>query len=385
MKRKGLLALVALVIGGVGIAHAADYSNWYIAPRVGAVFPDSNRKTQESPLLGLGVGYWVNPDFAVDFEATHNNADFKDNSPRPGKQWESMGLDVAGRWMFSDWSGWRPYVMGGIGMLKHAAVSAGVPAAGSGGIGSGYTHGWGPMVTAGVGIQKALTDRVAFRGEVAYRLDRDTQSARFAGLEDHKQYGDALATIGLVISMGQPAPAPAAAPAPAPAPTCDQLDDDKDGVNNCDDKCPNTPAGTIVGPDGCPQKVVIDLRGVNFKYDRPKKGETDVSKVLKEPTEESMGILDQAVDTLKRYPQVRVEVDGYTDDKGKDDYNQALSERRAKIVYDYLVSHGIDASRLDGPKGFGESNPIDTNSTEEGRSRNRRVELKVLDQGAPQQ
>lgn len=381
MKRKGLFALIALALGGVGAAHAADYSNWYIAPRVGAVFPDSNRQTQESPLLGLGAGYWVNPNFAVDFEATHNNADFKDSSPRPGKQWESVGLDVAGRWMFSDWSGWRPYLMGGIGALKHAAVGSGQPPA-SGAAAGGYVHGWGPMATAGVGIQKALTDRVAFRGEVAYRWDRDTASAKYAGLSDHRSYGDTLATLGLVISMGQAAPAPAAA-APAPAaPTCDQLDDDKDGVNNCDDKCPNTPAGTIVGPDGCPQKVVIDLRGVNFKYDRPKSGETNISKVLKEPTEESMGILDQTVDTLKRYPQVRVEVDGYTDSKGKDDYNQALSERRAKIVYDYLVSHGIDASRLDGPKGFGETNPIDTNSTDEGRARNRRVELKVLDQGA---
>jgi OOP family OmpA-OmpF porin len=148
-------------------------------------------------------------------------------------------------------------------------------------------------------------------------------------------------------------------------------------VNNCDDKCPETPAGTIVGPDGCPQKVVIDLRGVNFKFDRPKKGETDISKALAEPTSASLATLDQAVDTLQRYPQVKVMVAGYTDSVGTDAYNQGLSERRAKIVYNYLTSHGIDASRLEGPVGHGENDPIGDNSTDAGRAQNRRTELQV--------
>ena len=179
--------------------------------------------------------------------------------------------------------------------------------------------------------------------------------------------------------MGEPPapPAPPAAPPPPPQPTCDQLDSDHDNVNNCDDKCPDTPAGTIVGPDGCPQKVVIDLRGVNFKFDRPKKGETDIAPTLQEPTSESMSVLDQAVDTLQRYPQVHVTVAGYTDSVGTAKYNQGLSERRAQIVYSYLTSHGIDASRLDGPTGHGENDPIATNSTKEGRAQNRRTELQV--------
>jgi len=83
------------------------------------------------------------------------------------------------------------------------------------------------------------------------------------------------------------------------------------------------------------------------------------------------------VDTLKRYPNVRVEVDGHTDSKGTDAYNQKLSERRAHGVYDYLSSHGVPASQISGERGFGESQPIDTNDTAAGRQRNRRVELKV--------
>jgi OOP family OmpA-OmpF porin len=148
-------------------------------------------------------------------------------------------------------------------------------------------------------------------------------------------------------------------------------------VNLCDNKCPDLPEGTIVGPDGCPQKVVIDLKGVNFKFDRPKKGETNIEPALAVPSSDSLAILDQAVDTLKRYPQVHVTVAGYTDGVGTQAYNQGLSERRAKIVYDYLTSHGIDASRLEGPIGHGLNDPIDTNKTAEGRARNRRTELQV--------
>ena len=76
-------------------------------------------------------------------------------------------------------------------------------------------------------------------------------------------------------------------------------------------------------------------------------------------------------------PHLKIEVAGHTDECGSDEYNQGLSERRAQIVYDYLTSHGIDRSRLMGPKGFGEKSPIDTNDTKEGRARNRRTELVV--------
>jgi OOP family OmpA-OmpF porin len=116
---------------------------------------------------------------------------------------------------------------------------------------------------------------------------------------------------------------------------------------------------------------------VNFKFDRPKKKETNIGPSLAEPTQDSLAILDQTVDTLKRYPQVRVLVAGHTDNVGTAEYNQSLSERRAKIVYDYLIAHGIDQSRLDPPVGYGLTKPIDTNDTAEGRARNRRTELDV--------
>ncbi len=173
MKRNTLFALIALGLGGVSVAHAQDYSSWYLAPRIGAVFPDSDRTTKSSLFGGIGAGVWVNPNFAVDFEYGINNADFKDNSPRDGHQWESVQLDVAGRYFFGDLgSGWRPYIMGGLGALRHKAYSGFLLAEG----GYASSGGWDPMATAGVGIQYNMSDRLAFRGEIAARYDHDNNS-----------------------------------------------------------------------------------------------------------------------------------------------------------------------------------------------------------------
>ncbi len=68
---------------------------------------------------------------------------------------------------------------------------------------------------------------------------------------------------------------------------------------------------------------------------------------------------------------------GYTDSIGNDDYNLDLSQRRVKSVINYLVSKGIDSSRMIG-KGMGEANPVADNSTKEGRAQNRRIEFKVI-------
>jgi OmpA-OmpF porin, OOP family len=176
--------------------------------------------------------------------------------------------------------------------------------------------------------------------------------------------------LGVRYTFGGPAPAPAPVAA-APAKTCADLDDDGDGVNNCDDKCPGSTAGQAVGPDGCPVPLTIDLKGVNFDFD----------KSTLRP--DAVAILDEAIAILGKYPELKVEVAGHTDSIGTEVYNQGLSERRAQAVYDYLASHGIDAGRMVGPTGYGETRPIAPNTNEDGsdnpdgRARNRRTELNV--------
>lgn len=89
-------------------------------------------------------------------------------------------------------------------------------------------------------------------------------------------------------------------------------------------------------------------------------------------TQESKMLLALFIEFLKENPTVKVEIQGHTDNIGRDDDNLLLSENRAKSVYDYVVTQGIPANRLR-YKGYGESNPIASNNTEEGRAKNRRT------------
>jgi len=101
--------------------------------------------------------------------------------------------------------------------------------------------------------------------------------------------------------------------------------------------------------------------------------ETD-SYMLKD---ESKVELNKLIDLLNQNPSLKIQISGHTDNQGTDQHNQTLSENRAKSVYDYLVTNGIAASRLS-YKGFGETKPIATNDTEEGRAQNRRTEFTVV-------
>ncbi len=89
--------------------------------------------------------------------------------------------------------------------------------------------------------------------------------------------------------------------------------------------------------------------------------------------------LDNLADAMNRYPNLRIEVAGHTDNTGDPDANLALSEQRAQTVFDYLVNAGVAADRMT-RKGYGQTVPVDTNDTEAGRAKNRRTEFVILNQ-----
>jgi OmpA-OmpF porin, OOP family len=117
-------------------------------------------------------------------------------------------------------------------------------------------------------------------------------------------------------------------------------------------------------PEQVRRRVV--LRGTRFATDSAEISETD------------QVILDVAVDELKSDPSLRVKITGHTDDRGTDEYNRELSQRRAQAVLAYFTRQGIARSRLVAD-GAGESQPVASNGTEDGRSQNRRVELDILE------
>jgi OOP family OmpA-OmpF porin len=143
-----------------------------------------------------------------------------------------------------------------------------------------------------------------------------------------------------------------------------ELDSDEDGVVDSQDKCPDTPKGDRVDAVGCSFKDEIRLPGVVF--------ETNSAELKPE----SIPVLHGAVATLKRYPELGVEVAGHTDSRGSDAYNLDLSARRAATVLKFLQDGGVTNNVTS--RGYGERQPIASNNTEDGRQQNRRVVLRVL-------
>jgi OOP family OmpA-OmpF porin len=149
-------------------------------------------------------------------------------------------------------------------------------------------------------------------------------------------------------------------------------DSDGDGVYDGLDKCPNTEKGAKVDAKGCAipfesEEQALVLRNILFEFN---------SATLTDASKQVLDIM--AVPLSQSNATLRFEVAGHTDSVGSDAYNLKLSQRRAESVVNHLVASGLGRSRLEA-KGFGETKPVDTNDTADGRANNRRVELRQLD------
>ena len=359
MNKKLLSAALLAGLAVCQVASAQEFDDrWYLTGTVGYNFQDSDRKTEDTPFGAIGLGKFVSPNWSVDGELNYQNPAFDDNEDA---RWSQYGVSVDLRRHFmSEGRSWNPYLLMGLGYQRSEEEFNAFPNPNS----PGERKDGNFAAKVGVGLQSSLGSRVAIRTELAYRASFDDKSVA-APSEDY--FGDALASVGVIIPLG-PEPTAAVAPAPTTPSTCADKDSDGDGVNDCDDKCPASQAGQTIGPDGCEVPVSIDLKGVNF----------DFNKATLRP--DSIAILKEAVGILNRYPQMKAEVAGHTDLCGSDAYNQKLSERRASAVYDYLTKNGVDAGRLSGPVGYGESRPlVQTEQTTPScrNETNRRTELNV--------
>jgi outer membrane protein OmpA-like peptidoglycan-associated protein len=188
------------------------------------------------------------------------------------------------------------------------------------------------------------------------------------------------------------------------------IDDDNDGVLNAQDQCPGTPPGTEVDERGCTIERDADGDGVPDGRDRCPNTAPDqnvdavgcpilfqVEQGVVRPlvlrgvtfetgrsalTPDSYAILDEVAASLNAHPEVRVEVGGHTDNTGSRSLNLRLSLQRAQAVKAYLAGKGIAPSRMVA-QGYGPDQPIATNATAAGRSQNRRVELRQLNEPSP--
>lgn len=146
---------------------------------------------------------------------------------------------------------------------------------------------------------------------------------------------------------------------------CPVPDKDNDGVNDDDDRCPD-----LAGPaenGGCPTLEASKFNASNVQFVT---GSATLTAAAKKELDKAARILNE------QYPQLKLEISGYTDNTGKADKNMVLSQKRAESVKAYLIKKKIDEARMTA-KGYGQDQPIADNATKEGRAKNRRVEFKV--------
>lgn len=160
-------------------------------------------------------------------------------------------------------------------------------------------------------------------------------------------------------------------PGPAANNGCPWPDRDGDSVPDKDDLCPDVP-GTVAN-QGCPE-ITLEVRNALSAYAKTILFDTGKT-TLKDA---SLTVLDNAAAILKQYPLANFYIDGHTDSVGSEGLNQTLSEGRAAAVVNYLITQGVASRRLES-RGYGESRPIASNNTREGRRTNRRVEIILND------
>jgi outer membrane protein OmpA-like peptidoglycan-associated protein len=151
-------------------------------------------------------------------------------------------------------------------------------------------------------------------------------------------------------------------------------DRDGDGILDGEDACPDVAGAADPDPKkhGCPKAQVV---GAEIKIMERVEFDTNKATIRAE----SDPVLTAVLDILRKYPDItKLSVEGHTDNRGGAGHNMQLSRRRSAAVVDWLTSRGIDGGRLTS-KGWGQSKPVDTNDTPEGRQNNRRVEFHIIE------
>lgn len=326
MKKTLLCTALAVAVALPLAASAAprEQGQWYVSPKVGYGFADGDRLSDDGLYVALGLGYVIRENWTLEGELAYNKFD-DGNEPNEALAWNQLSVSGSVRYLF-DFDAAHPYLGVALGFGRNE-------------IDNGNADDWGYQVGPIAGFEWDLTDSGALRFEVGHKYTEFSSDGIDTGFWDTTVSAGFTHYFGGEVTPPPPPPAPPTPP-PPPAPPAPPAD-----------PAPNLP-------------VSITLNGVNFDFDKC---------TLRA---DAIAILDEAVRVLNGN-EIRVEVAGHTDAVGTDAYNQKLSECRAKVVADYLTGKGVSGAKIASVNGYGESKPIDTNDTAEGRARNRRTELNV--------
>jgi OOP family OmpA-OmpF porin len=424
MKKSLCLALTAVAtLLGSNAALASDVGSIYVAPQIRGTWLDDARNADDGAGFAFSVGRVVNEKWNAElslFTAEHDAV--------AGQKLKLEGFEVGLARVFYRDAGVSPFIRIGVGRLEDK------PSIGANDANAMLSMGLGVLARLAKNVDAGT--QLQLRGELGARRQLGSAASPDEDLTDYiagvgLQYswgatpppkppadsdGD-----GVTDDMDKCPGTPAGTPVNADG--C-PLDSDGDGVIDPNDKCPNTPAGTRVDANGCeldsdgdgvvdsrdqcpntPAGTKVDDKGCELDSDGdgvvdskdecpdtpagervdfrgcPFTNEIQLPRVVFDTDSadlrpESFAVLDGAVETLRRYGEIQVEVAGHTDSVGSDGYNQRLSQRRAETVLKYLQDKGVtNAIRA---RGYGERQPIASNATEEGRLTNRRVTLRIV-------
>ena len=257
MKKKLLCCALLAGIGMSQSATAQSYDDrWYLSAGTGVAFFDEGRQASDELYGVIGFGKMVSSHWSIDAELWHTNPDLNAAAVSGTfggigdlgtdievveRNWELLSLSIVGRYHFNmEGRDWHPYIALGIGAQEHHDGTQRQP------IAFGFNPsrtGTDVMAFAGIGFQKDL-GYAYLRGEVGARVDTDD------GDFEDDNFIDGYLGVSFLFPIGAEEAPPA--PVVVVEKTCADLDDDGDGVNNCDDKCPGSQAGQAIGPDGCP-------------------------------------------------------------------------------------------------------------------------------------
>lgn len=350
MDHKGLIATAALAMAANGMAWGQDgeeRANYLTILGTYTQFEEDRNDGFGTDIDdGAGIRFILGQQRASGFGLELNAfGDFLETGSGNGTDYYRAGIGLDALYALGDRTGLTPYALiGGGGVYNDVFPN------------DRDDYGW--YANAGIGAVTGPINKydLKLRAEVRYVYD-DFEAG----------YGDIQAGLGLEIPLyGEPKVIEKIVERVkvVEVEASGLGDADNDGIIDSKDQCPNTPEGTRVDGEGCPLGDVVGLDGVTFELN---------SDRLRP---DAKTILDDVAEVMQRYPEMLVEVAGHTDSIGSDAYNQQLSQKRAAAVRQYLVDAGIGADRMTAV-GYGETEPVDSNDTLEGRERNRRVELRI--------
>ncbi len=329
--KKSLFSLAALAT--LALAAPTAY-NYEVTPTIGGVYPEGNLDIHSQLTYGLRFGINLDSNIVSQIELGYDRSDDVDYE----KSTKDTNINRYYANVVKEYKLTPETALYALVGLGHEDLSN-----------SENDNDDSMFAQYGGGVKYWVSDNFALKAEVRHAVKFDHgDNNLFYSLGFAIPFSPKVAPV---VAKAEPKPAPVAAPV-APK------DSDMDGVYDDKDKCPNTPKGTVVDVDGCTKIIRLHVK---FDFDK---------SVVKPAF---MPEIQKVADFMKQNPGYSVVLEGHTDSKGSDAYNQKLSDSRAKAVAKALANLGVPAAKVT-TEAYGESKPVATNDTEAGRAENRRVD-----------